>query len=178
MIGSTTVESSELIARILSTEWFVDGQLMNIAFTLLEGETYISVNRPAIDSYDSDVASFVAKHDKYSFCSDTYKRAMLQVGSIRDIKIDAFGEPLNINVEVEPRDSHTKSHAGIFTRYENKNVKRGDTLSHLEKNIPADDVLLKVRTQLLNMSIVEQVALSMQEKHDIKESKKDQGAVP
>ena len=64
-----------------------------------------------------------------------------------------------INVEVEPRDSHTKSHAGIFTRYENKNVKRGDTLNYLNKEISADDVLIKVRTQLLNMTTVEQMTL-------------------
>lgn len=169
MTENTIVESSERVARILSTEWLVDGQLMNIAFTLLEGETYISVNRPAIDTYDSDVAAFVAKHDKYSFDSDFYKRAMLNVADIRAIKVDAFGEPLNINVEVEPRDVHTKSHAGIFTRYENKNVKRGETLNHFEKNVSADDVLIKVRTQLLNLSTVEQMALSTLERHDIKE---------
>ena len=169
MTESTTVGSSEKVARILSTEWFVDGQLMNVAFTLLEGETYISVNRPAISTYDSDVAVFVAKHDKYLFGTDKYKRAMLCVSDIRAIKVDAFGEPLKINVEVEPRDSHTKSHAGIFTRYENKNVKRGDTLSLLEKEISADDVLIKVRTQLLNMTTVEQVTLHMSDKSIIKE---------
>ena len=84
---------------------------------------------------------------------------MLCVSDIRAIKVDAFGEPLKINVEVEPRDSHTKSHAGIFTRYENKNVKRGDTLNYLNKEISADDVLIKVRTQLLNMTTVEQMTL-------------------
>lgn len=159
MTESTTVGSSEKVARILSTEWFVDGQLMNVAFTLLEGETYISVNRPAISTYDSDVAGFVTKHGKYLFGTDNYKRAILSVSDIRDIKVDAFGEPLKINVEVEPRDNHTKSHAGIFTRYENKNVKRSDTLSLLEKEISADDVLIKVRTQLLNMTTVEQLTL-------------------
>jgi hypothetical protein len=102
----------------------------------------------------------VAKHDKYLFGTDNYKRAILSVSDIRAIKVDAFGEPLKINVEVEPRDSHTKSHAGIFTRYENKNVKRGDTLSYLEKEVSADDVLIKVRTQLLSMSTVEQMTLS------------------
>jgi hypothetical protein len=159
MIDSTTVDSSEKVARILSTEWFVDGQLMNIAYTLLEGETYISVNRPVISTYDSDVAGFVAKHEKYLFGTDSYMRAILSVSDIRALKVDAFGEPLKINVEVEPRDTHTKSHAGIFTRYENKNVKRGDTLSYLEKEVSADDVLIKVRAQLLNMSTVEQMTL-------------------
>jgi hypothetical protein len=169
MIDSTTVDFSEKVARILSTEWLVDGQLMNIAFTLLEGETYISVNRPVISTYDSDVAGFVAKHGKYLFGTDSYKRAILCVSDIRDIKVDAFGEPLKINVEVEPRDSHTKSHAGIFTRYENKNVKRGDTLSILEKEVSADDVLIKVRTQLLNMSTVEQMALFKSDESKVQE---------
>ena len=36
MTDSTTVDSSEKVARILSTEWFVDGQLMNIAASLLK----------------------------------------------------------------------------------------------------------------------------------------------
>ena len=36
MTESTTVGSSEKVARILSTEWFVDGQLMNLS--LLEKE--------------------------------------------------------------------------------------------------------------------------------------------
>ena len=169
MIDSTTVDFSEKVARILSTEWLVDGQLMNIAFTLLEGETYISVNRPVISTYDSDVAGFVAKHGKYLFGTDNYKRAILSVSDIRDIKVDAFGEPLKINVEVEPRDSHTKSHAGIFTRYENKNVKRGDTLSILEKEVSADDVLIKVRSQLLNMSTVEQLTLCKSDESKVQE---------
>ena len=62
-------------------------------------------------------------------------------------------------VDSSEKVAHTKSHAGIFTRYENKNVKRGDTLSLLEKEISADDVLIKVRTQLLNMSTIEQMTL-------------------
>lgn len=169
MTDSTTVDFSEKVARILSTEWLVDGQLMNIAFTLLEGETYISVNRPVISTYDSDVAGFVAKHGKYLFGTDCYKRAILCVSDIRDIKVDAFGEPLKINVEVEPRDIHTKSHAGIFTRYENKNIKRGETLSLLEKEISADDVLIKVRTQLLNMSTVEQMTLCKSDEPKVQE---------
>lgn len=159
MMDKTKVDSSEQVARILSTEWFVEGQLMNIAYTLMEGETYISVNRPVIETYDSDVASFVAKHNNYLFGTDSYKRAMLHVSDIRAIRVDAFGEPVNINVEVEPRDVHTKSHAGIFTRYENKNVRRGDALYHLDKEISADDVLIKVRSQLLRMTTVEQMIL-------------------
>ena len=106
MTDSTTVDSSEKVARILSTEWFVDGQLMNIAFTLLEGETYISVNRPVINTYHSDVAGFVAKHDKYLFGTDNYKRAMLRVSDIRAINVDAFTRSL---MQVFLLDMRTKT---------------------------------------------------------------------
>ena len=156
MTSTSVVSSSEQVARILSKEWFDGEELMNIAFTLMEGETYISVNRPLISTYSADVASFIAKHPAYSFKADTYKRATLNVAHIRGIEIDAFGKKLNINVEVEPRDVRTKSHAGIFTRYENRNLKVGDSLRILEKNVSADDVLIKVRSQLLSLSVIEQ----------------------
>lgn len=56
------VGSHEKVARILSREWVVEGVLTNAAFTLRPKETYVSVNRPAIATYDSDVASFVIEH--------------------------------------------------------------------------------------------------------------------
>lgn len=56
------VSNHENVARILSKEWIIDGTLSNVAFSLRSNETYISVNRPAIDSYDSDVAAFIEKH--------------------------------------------------------------------------------------------------------------------
>lgn len=55
MDNDVTVPNSEDVARILSTEWIVDGKLSNVAFTLRPHETYISVNRPAISSYNNDV---------------------------------------------------------------------------------------------------------------------------
>ena len=72
-------------------------------------------------------------------------------------------------VDSSEKVAHTKSHAGIFTRYENKNVKRGDTLSLLEKEISADDVLIKVRTQLLNMTTVEQMTLFRSDESTVQE---------
>lgn len=53
------VSSSEKVARILNPEWIEDGILMHEAFMLRDGETYISVNRPSVDSYDKDVTDFV-----------------------------------------------------------------------------------------------------------------------
>lgn len=68
----------------------------------------------------------------------------------------AEGQPLAIDVEVEPRDVFTKSHAGIFTRHNNVNIKTGSTLAvSQEKNISADRVLLKVRLALVRLSTVE-----------------------
>lgn len=67
------------------------------------------------------------------------------------------GLTLNINVEVEPRDIFTKSHAGIFTRHNNQNVKNGDTLyiKSLDDNISADEVLLEVRSRLIDLAKLE-----------------------
>ena len=61
------VSSEENVARILSKEWFVRGKLTSTAFALEQGESYLSVNRTAIDTYDSDVASFVKNHNSYAF---------------------------------------------------------------------------------------------------------------
>ena len=52
---------SEAIVRIIRQEWLVDGVLQQSAFTLKPQETYLSVNRPAVDTYDADVQSFVSK---------------------------------------------------------------------------------------------------------------------
>lgn len=56
------VGNEEDVVRILSNSWVRNGFVQHTAFSLREGETYISVNRPAIASYASDVASFVSKH--------------------------------------------------------------------------------------------------------------------
>lgn len=76
------ISPEEDIARILAKEWFVREKLVSFAFALDEGETYLSVNRPA------------------------------------DVVVDET--QMKINVEVEPRNTHTKSHAGIFTRFQNR----------------------------------------------------------
>ena len=134
------VPSEENVARILSKEWFVKDKLLSVAFALDAGETYLSVNRPAIDTYDSDVSAFVKKHSSYAFDNESYKRALLNVGDIRCI-----------------RDAHTKSHAGIFTRFQNVNIKKGQILKAgpTAEEISADTVLLEVRKELLALSTVE-----------------------
>ena len=74
------ISSEENVARILSKEWFVRGKLTSAAFALEQGESYLSVNRIAIDTYDSEVAKFVKNHISYAFDDNTYKRALLNVG--------------------------------------------------------------------------------------------------
>ena len=52
---------------------------------------------------------------------------------------------------------NTKSHAGIFTRYEGQNLKVGDTVSieSSENEVSTDDVLLEVRSHLLDLARME-----------------------
>ena len=159
----SVIPNTEKVARILAKDWIVDGVILQMAFTLREKETYISVNRPAVESYDSDVRNFVETHpDFYADESKTkYSRALLNVGEIRATKVSFSGITLNINVEVEPRDVFTKSHAGIFTRHENHNVKTDDTLhiKSLDENISADEVLLEVRSRLVDLAKLEYCGL-------------------
>ena len=154
------VSDEENVVRILSNGWVVDGVLQQTAFTLRDGETYISVNRPAVSSFASDVALFVKSHKNFQTPNSgslTYQSAVMNVGAIRGIVVTVDNQPLAIDVEVEPRDVFTKSHAGIFTRHGNKNVKTGGTLAvGLEENLSADAVLLKVRLALMRISAIKQ----------------------
>lgn len=116
-LENSIISSSENVARILSSDWVVGGEIQHTAFMLKTNETYISVNRPAIETFNNDVAAFISSHP--CFCvpdtNDTYQSAILNVGDIRNINVEHDGKTIDINVEVEPRDVHTKSHAGIFT---------------------------------------------------------------
>lgn len=157
MANSEIVSQTEDVARILNPDWIEDGVLMHEAFALNVGESYVSVNRPLVESYADDVADFIRKHPDYSFGENTYKRAVLNVSDICSIDVSLEGVSAKINVEVEPRDSHTKSHAGIFTRINNQNIKRGQTLKvePLSDGLSADTILLEVRMNLLDISKVE-----------------------
>ena len=59
-------------------------------------------------------------------------------------------------------DSHTKSHAGIFVRHQNKNVKRGQMIkiSHVSEEMSSDTILLEVRSQLLELATLEKCKLA------------------
>ena len=120
------IASEENVARILSKEWFAKDRLLSVAFALNTGETYLSVNRLAIDSYDNDVLSFVQNHNSFAFGQNNYKRAVLNVGDIRDTNVSVGETKMKIDVEVEPRDTHTKSHAGYLQDSKVLILKRGN----------------------------------------------------
>lgn len=158
MKSNQLISDSESVVRILHPEWIEDGVLLHEAFMLDMGETYLSVNRPVVESFPEDVAGFLNKHNDYIFDANSYKRAVLNVGDIRSIAVSLDGIAAKIDVEVEPRDSHTKSHAGIFTRFQNKNIKRGQTLTDgtLAEGVSADTILLEVRMNLVDISSIEE----------------------
>ena len=157
---------SESIVRIIRQEWLVDGVLQQSAFTLRPKETYLSVNRPAIDTFNADVLSFVSSHASFLFDNGKkYRCASLQVSGVRSIKVlDESNQPLAVEVEVEPRDIHTKSHAGIFVRTAAQNVLPGRSLmgTSVPEAVSVDMILQDVRWELL--------ALSTLEEHEIDQS--------
>lgn len=61
----SSIDNNEKVVRILHKDWVMDGQLQITAFALRQGESYVSVNRPVIDTFLSDVSDFVSKHADY-----------------------------------------------------------------------------------------------------------------
>lgn len=158
MIPVSIISDEEEVARILHQDWVIDGKLQLGAFTLRPNETYISVNRPAIESFSKDVASFVKSHPMYQYSDTAYRCALLSVKGLRDISLTSDGKPVNIDVEVEPRAIHVASHAGIFTRVGTTNIKKGTILpaEALPLGMSADDVLMEVEWSLIAISSIEE----------------------
>jgi hypothetical protein len=159
------VLDSEIISRVIRQEWLVDGVLQQTAYTLNPNETYLSVNRPAIDTYEADVLAFVVSHDDFQF--DNGKKfhcAVMPVSGVRGIKVmDENDTPLAIEVEVEPRDVHTKSHAGIFVRSDAQNIIPGRSLmgTSIQEAVSVDMILQDVRWELLALSTLEDHEISL-----------------
>ena len=153
---------SEKVARLVDNEWIVNGQLQLTAFALRRGEPYISVNRVSAPSYKDDVVHFVNTHPSYSKTEGFYNRALLSVKDIRSIAVEIDGTLLSVDVEVEARSRNIESHAGIFVRYEGKNIKNGSTIviQKQKLGISADDILLDVRMSLLQIAVLERCSLS------------------
>lgn len=153
------ISPEETIVRLLHQEWVVNGILQQTAFNLRNGETYLSVNRPAVDSYEADVVSFIEQHPKYRTAPlmDSYRRAELNVGEVRNIDIRLRDQSLDVEVEVESRSTHAKSHAGIFTRLDGKNIKGGQVASISVKGgkvVSTEMILQKMRWHLLQQAKV------------------------
>lgn len=159
-----TIDKSESVARLLNNLWFDGGVLLPVAFLHRIGESYISVNRPIVDSYDMDVESFLSCKPEFCYFQRTYRRALLNVGDICDIKIEVGDTMTFADVEIEPRTENKKSHAGIFVRYQNLNLKLGKKISiaPLEEEVPVDPILLEFRTELLeraNVQVIKRVII-------------------
>ena len=122
----------------------------------------MSVNRTGIESFKADVESFVMSHQSYSFGGGDYKLALLNVGEIRAIEVNVGDTNMKIDVEVEPRNTHTKSHVGIFTRFQKKNIKYDQLLKvgPVADEISANSILLEVRSELLRMATVEECQMA------------------
>ena len=166
MITTSPIDNNETVVRILHKEWVVDGQLQITAFALRQGESYISVNRPAVDTFLSDVTDFVSKHADYKISDEgslAYRQASLGVSAVRNIKVDLGQLSADVSVEVEPRDAHYKSHAGIFTRYDDKNIKGGREAIQDQNEclMPVRAILQKVQHQLLALSTLEKQEISI-----------------
>ena len=160
-MSRTEIDNDEQIVRILHRDWIVDGVLQINAFALRDKETYISVNRPAIETFSDDVRDFIKNHSAFKTADDSneYQRANFNVGEVRNIRISLKGEVASLSVDVESRDSHYKSHAGVFTRIEGRNIKGGQQDSFIPKEgnaISYDAIHMKVQYALLGLSTVEQ----------------------
>ena len=158
--SSTFVDNNEQVARILHQEWVVDGEMQANAFALTVGETYLSVNRLSVNTFYSDVRDFVSKHPAYRASEkfDSCYLATLNVGEIRSMEVSFREKVANLTVEVEPRDVHYKSHAGIFTRIEGKNIKGGQNAEIMNDEghvVSYEAILLKVQHHLLALAELE-----------------------
>ena len=166
MSMSVIVDDNETVARILHREWIIVGELQIYAFALRKNETYFSVNRPSIASFESDVLDFIIEHPAYKSESDSlsFRIAELNVCEIRRIKVELGELSIDVSVEVEPRDSHYKSHAGIFTRIEGRNIKGGQQQMLITDNgkvVSYKAIHLKVQYALFALSNLKNCQLSI-----------------
>ena len=153
------ISSSEQVVRLLNRIWIVEGELQPAAFVLNAGETYLSVNRPAVASYESDVDDFISKHPAFCVRSSQkmYYRANLSVGDVRSIGCLIGDERLQVDVDVEPRSMHYQSHAGIFARVDGVTVKADKSIGYpgSKYGVSSEPILMKLRFELLRLSNVE-----------------------
>ena len=120
IVESEYVADWENVARILFSPLFIcDGIISQRAFQLEDanGETYISVLRIAMKSFELDIEGIKREGNIL------YGYAEMNVGSIRTLTVPEHPE---VKFDVLPRNAgRHKSHAGIFTSIANKRVKGG-----------------------------------------------------
>ncbi len=100
------ISDNEKVVRILHRDWVVEGQLQINAFSLRPNETYISVNRPSVETFMADVSDFTSKHTDFLISDQppSFRQASLIVGKVRSIDVKLGQEVAEVTVEVEPRD--------------------------------------------------------------------------
>ncbi len=86
------VTNKEKIVRILHNDWVVDGKIQVNAFSMRQNETYVSVNRPAIQSFTDDVSEFVyrigeGKHMPASAILQKVQLRLLQLSILETLEI-------------------------------------------------------------------------------------------
>ena len=156
------VADDEQVARIISKEWLDGDFLMPQAFEFAFGETYLSVNRIGVETYDADVKGFVESHPSFCFNNNTYQRALLKVREVRATKVCYDGKPLLINVSVMPRAAYTKSHAGIFVQSAGRNVVFGRKIPAgvLPKGVSSEMILQQVQWELRDMAVLQECEMT------------------
>lgn len=166
-----TIGQKEDIVRILFRDWVIDDRLQLNAFALRPGESYLSVNRLAVESSFSDIHDFVNHHPDYMIPGETGKchLAVIRVRDIHDLSISYMEWIASLTVEVEPRSAHYKSHAGIFTRVRGRNLKRGQQLELLANNgqkVSYGEIELKVQLNLVRLAQLTTCELSLPQEQE------------
>ena len=99
--------------------------------------------------------------DEEQVAEDSYMRALLDVADIRAISVEVDGLKVDANVEVEPRDVHTRSHAGIFVRVKGRNAVPGRQLpsDQLPYNVSEEMLLQRVQWELHDLAELQRQTL-------------------
>ena len=154
------IERLEDVVRLVNSKYVLDDVVSVEAFATSIGETYLSVNRPLVESFREDIKSFVKTHNDFILRNNASLAcygAKMKVGEVCDISVVHGSEKLDVSVEVEPRAAHTKSHAGIFVRSNNNNVVRGRQLTSLSipHGVSTDSILMEVQWRLHDIAKLE-----------------------
>lgn len=158
------VDPEELITRSLNRIWVVDGVIGPTAFDWSDNETYLSVNREAVDSYKTDLVNFVSNHSSYAFDKGGIRGVLvaeMNVGNVNNIRFLRDEHQLSVELPVYVRSSRVKSHAGIFAKSDEKNLNRNLSLiiKPTELGISASAILQELRLKLVNISTLKHIAL-------------------